>query len=363
MTTSRLILTAIVLFASLALSAQVIQPPIPAKNEVFPASHRSIQYTGRVDFSIPKKPKFWAPGVYIQAKFLGTHCTITVLDEVLYGTNHNTIAVTIDDGAPVTYKLKEKTNKIKVADKLVPGEHVITICKNTEAGIGYIELLNIVCEGLLPMPLKPTRKIEFIGNSITCGSGVDVSSVPCDKGQWYDQHNAYMSYGPVVARTLKAQYHLSAVSGIGLIQSCCNMNITMPQVFDKINQRENSIPWNFSRYQPDVVTVTLGQNDGVQDSTKFCTAYVNFIGDIRSHYPKAHIVCLTSPMADEKLKSALKQYINGVVEHVAQQGDKNVSKYFYSRSFNSGCGGHPDLKEHQLIAKELSDYLAKTMGW
>jgi hypothetical protein len=271
--------------------------------------------------------------------------------------------VTIDDQMPVKYRLKEKTNKIKVASKLSEGEHVITICKDTEAGIGYIELLNIVCDGLVSMPLKPQRKIEFVGNSITCGGGIDVADIPCNKGQWYDQHNAYMSYGPVVARTLKAQYHLSAVSGIGLIQSCCNMNITMPQVFDKINQRENSIPWIFSRYQPDVVTVTLGQNDGVQDSVKFCAAYVKFLGDLRAHYPNAHLICLTSPMADERLKAALKNYLTGVVDYVVQQGDKNVSKYFYSKSFNGGCGGHPDMKEHQLIAKELSTYIAATMRW
>jgi len=363
MCTSKRILVVLLTIASFVVHAQVVQPPTPVKKDVFPASHRAIQYTGRVDFSVPKKPRFWAPGVYVQAKFLGTHCEITVIDEVLYGTNHNSIAVIIDDGAPVKYKLREKTNKIKVADKLPPGEHIITICKNTEAGVGYIELLNIVCEGLVPMPLKPTRKIEFIGNSITCGAGMDINEVPCNKGQWYDQHNAYMSYGPLVARSLNAQYHLSSVSGIGLIHSCCDMKITMPQVFDKINQRENAIPWNFSRYQPDVVTVTLGENDGIQDSTTFCDAYVKFLTDIRSHYPKAHLICLTSPMADEKLTAALKNYITGVIDQRISQGDKNVSKCFYSRSFNSGCGGHPDLKEHKLIADELSAYIRKTMSW
>jgi Carbohydrate esterase 2 N-terminal len=123
------ILAVVAFFVAVECHAQVVQPPTPAVKNVFPASHRHIQYTGRVDFSVPKKPKFWAPGVYIQAKFLGTYCTITVLDEVLYGTSHNAIAVTIDEGAPVTYKLKEKTNKIKVAEKLAAGEHVITITK------------------------------------------------------------------------------------------------------------------------------------------------------------------------------------------------------------------------------------------
>jgi lysophospholipase L1-like esterase len=48
----------------------------------------------------------------------------------------------------------------------------------------------------------------------------------------------------------------------------------MPQVFDKVNMRIDSIPWDFKQYTPDVVTITLGQNDGIQDSVAFCSDYV-----------------------------------------------------------------------------------------
>ena len=81
----------------------------------------------------------------------------------------------------------------------------------------------------------------------------------------------------------------------------------MPQVFDKINMRSDSIAWVFNRYIPDVVTICLGQNDGIQDSTVFCTNYINFIKQVRQQYKKANIVCLTSPMADEKLVAVLKK--------------------------------------------------------
>lgn len=78
-----------------------------------------------------------------------------------------------------------------------------------------------------------------------------------------------MSYGPVTARMLDAQWMLSSVSGIGLMHSCCDMDIVMPDVYDKLNMRENKYRWNFAHYQPDVVTVALGQNDGIQDSAAF----------------------------------------------------------------------------------------------
>ena len=110
--------------------------------------------------------------------------------------------------------------------------------------------------------------------------------IPCGKGVWQDQHNAYQSYSAVTARGLNAQYHLSAVSGIGLMHSCCKMYIIMPLVFDKISMMNDTITRDFNKYQPDLVTVFLGQNDGVQDSTAFSNNYISFINQLRSYYPK-----------------------------------------------------------------------------
>lgn len=326
------------------------------------ADNPLIQYTGRIDFSNPKLPRFWNPGVYITIGFKGTYCNITLNDEELNG-QHNYIEMAIDNQPPVRVQLKGKNTTIKAAFGLDNGRHILTICKNTEASIGYLEFAGVTCSELYKLHAKPARKIEFIGNSITCGAGSDVSEKACGTGAWYDQHNAYMSYGPVTARMLNAQWHLSAVSGIGLIHSCCDMNIVMPPVFDKVNMRTDSIPWDFSKYIPDVVTITLGQNDGIQDSITFCKAYVAFIQTIRSKYPAAHIFCLTSPMADEKLVAVLKNYLTGIVNYVNAGGDANVHKYFYSKQYHSGCGGHPNLQEHTQIATELADYIKTTLQW
>ena len=275
-------------------------------------------------------------------------------DEVLWGNSHNYIEVIVDDRKPARIQLKWKNNEIKI-EGLSGGNHTITICKNTESGIGYLEFAGINCKKLLTLPVKPKRKIEFIGNSITCGTGMDLSELPCGKGQWYDQHNAYMSYGPLTARALNAQWILSSVSGIGLVHSCCNMAITMPQVFDKINMRDDSIEWDFNKYIPNIVTICLGQNDGIQDSTIFCNTYISFIKNIREKYANAAIVCLTSPMADSTLSASQKIYLSSIVSTLNESGDKEIYKYFFSKQYHHGCGGHPDLKEHKMIAAELID--------
>ncbi|HLG38748.1 MAG TPA: GDSL-type esterase/lipase family protein, partial [Chitinophagaceae bacterium] len=283
-------------------------------------------------------------------------------DEMLWGKNHNYLEVILD-GRAVRLQTKAKRDTITVSDNLSAGIHTLIICKNTEANIGYLEFVSIRCHQLVkPIP-KPSRKIEFIGNSITCGAGSDLSGIPCGKGVWHDQHNAWLSYGPVTARALNARYHLSAVSGIGLMHSCCNMDIIMPQVFDKISMRNDTINWNFKNYQPDVVTVCLGQNDGIQDSAIFCDNYISFVKRLRSFYPGAMIICLSSPMADASLTAFMKKVLTAVVSKINNEGDKRVSHYFFSKQYNNGCDYHPDLAEHQQIAKELTAFIKKTMKW
>ncbi|MFD1469599.1 SGNH/GDSL hydrolase family protein [Hymenobacter caeli] len=334
----------------------------PPKTAFFFADDKRLQYTGRIDFSDAKKPRFWAPGVYVTARFRGPSCAVVVHDELRYGTDHNYVVLAVD-GVATRQRLAGRTDTLRVAG-LAAGPHTLVLCKATETGQGYLELVGLRCARLLPPPPRPTRRLECIGNSITCGTGSDLSVAPCGQGKWYDQHNAYQAYGPRTARALGAEWQLTAVSGIGLMHSCCDMKTVMPEVFDRLNPGDKASPaWDFRRYQPDVVTICLGQNDGVQDSVAFCGRYLAFLKTVRAAYPAAHLVCLSSPMADAVLTAVLHRYLTGVVAAANAGGDAGVHKYFFSRRFSSGCGTHPDLAEHQLIAQELTAFLKQTMHW
>jgi hypothetical protein len=329
----------------------------------YKASHSFIQYTGRADFSNPERPKLWSSGAYIQIKFKGPSCSIDINDEMLWGSILNYLEIKIDDQPPRRIQLKAKENSVELASNLSKGTHTILICKNTEAENGYIEVIGFRCAELLKPDPKPKRKMEFIGDSITCGAASDESEIKCGQGQWHDQHNAYMAYGPTTARILDAQWHLSAVSGIGLMHSCCQKKIIMPQVYEKVNMARDTIAWDFKHYQPDVVSICLGQNDGIQDSTQFVSAYLEFIRRLRSYYPKARLLLLTSPMAEPELKQALTKYITSVKETTIRNGDKNIDTYVFRKRYSKGCGSHPSVSEHQEIAAELSSHLKKTMNW
>ncbi len=49
-------------------------------------------------------------------------------------------------------------------------------------------------------------------------------------------------------------------------------------------------------------------------------------------------------MSDPAFDKVARKYITGVVGFMNDHADKNVTKYFFSRSYTSGCGGHPDKK-------------------
>ncbi|MEO5944914.1 MAG: SGNH/GDSL hydrolase family protein [Ferruginibacter sp.] len=329
------------------------------RSKFYAPSNSLFQYNGRIDFSNPERPTMWASATAINFSFKGKECKAIITDEKLYGTSHNYVDIIVD-GKYKHIQLKDKKNEIVIGENLSDKIYHVTIYKSSEAIIGYIQFEGIYCNKLIKSQAEPTRKIEFFGDSITSGMGDDTTNMGCHKGQWYDNTNAYKTYGAITARALDAQYYLTSVSGIGLMHSCCDMDVIMPQVYDKISLRENKIPWDFSKYQPDVVSVCLSQNDGLQDSAKFCSAYVKFLGELRMHYPGAVIFCLSSPMADAALFAQTKKYLPSVLNAI---GDKNIHSFFFTGQFTAGCDSHPSGSQHAEIAKQLTAYIKAVMRW
>lgn len=335
----------------------------PAKPlQLFPPNYPNIEYIGRIDYSDSTAPKYWQPGVQMQFAFTGDSCGIILQDELLWGTSYNYIQLIVDS-AGKRLKLGKAIDTIWVTGNKLQEQHQVTVIKNTEAGMGFIAVKGIIARELLPLPPAFKRKIEFIGNSITCGMGNDTAGIPCGKGQWFDQHNASKAYGALTANALQAQYHLSSVSGIGLMHSCCSLPITMPQVYDKINLTGDSLAWDFNNYQPDVVSICLGQNDGVQDSTVFVNNYVQFLKQLRVYYPRAQFICVTSPMANDTLRTFLKTALKGVVQQLHKDGDLLVDSFVFEKQYTGGCDYHPSLSEHQEIATQLTAFMKEKMKW
>lgn len=328
-----------------------------------------VSFVGRTDFSCGY-PRQYASGAYFSFAFEGDWCQIDIEDQNLYGTSYNYISVLVDSLPPVRIALRSKMNKIALGNAkaylaadtialhailpdLSDGVHTVEVVRDTESQIGYTALRQLSADRITKW-LRPTNlKIEFVGNSITCGTGAFCDSVPCETGVWHDQHCASLSYGPRCARTLNAQWMLTSVSGIGLIRSCCDMEVRMPDVYDKTDLRLAQIPYDFS-FNPDVICICLGQNDGIQPVNAFVEAYVNFLATVSAKSPAAHLVLLSSPMADDTLR----EWQSNVLQLVAKQTQmERLHVFCFSQNWTGGCASHPSVAEHEEIANQLSGFL------
>lgn len=360
------------LIIALALLMAACEPKITETSGGDPV----ITYVGRTDFSDPDAPKQWAAGGYFTFGFEGGACLLGISDENPNSRRANILEIAVDDLPSMPVITKDSATGIIIGKPnadllkciggdyvscfpdLKPGVHHVTVCRNTETAMGYTTLNSILAQKVFKWTPDTKLKIEFIGNSITCGAEADTTMMPSKDYQWGDWHRAYCGYGPLTARKLNAQWSLVSVSGIGLIRSCCDMGVTMPQVYDKYVLRYDQKQYDFSTFKPNVVCICLGQNDGIQDSTAFCDAYVDFVKKVNSTNPDLQqIVLLTSPMANPELRDWLQNMLTSIEQRLKNEGVANVSKYFFSRAWNSGGASHPSVEEHEQIADELTNYL------
>lgn len=338
----------------------VIGKLAPPKTLILP-TNPNIQYMGRVDFTRPDSVLFAYPNVTIKAKFEGTSLDLLMKHHNGSNFSDNNFISIIDGGAPVKFRVHAGSQVYPIAKNLTAGTHTVEIVKITESYNGQCEFLGFkVDEGknlLTPDPL-PALKLEFYGNSITCGYGIE-------GGDRSISDNSYQAYPAVAARELNAQFHTTSYSGIGVVMGF--PTFLMGEMYNRTIALTNYTPkpanntWDFTRYVPNVVVVALGTNDyskglynGSLTTTAFIAGYKDLIAKIRVAYPNTQIVCTNSPMVtDAKLANSI---INAVVDlNVA--GDTKVYYFSFTSMTGGGYGGHPGLADGQQNGKELAAFI------
>jgi hypothetical protein len=68
-------------------------------------------------------------------------------------------------------------------------------------------------------------------------------------------------------------------------------------------------------------------------------------------------------MGNVELTGMLKNYLSGIEQYMHNSGDKKVSHFLFPGGYNNGCGSHPDMAQHQLIAEQLAGYLKRLEDW
>jgi lysophospholipase L1-like esterase len=352
------------------------------------ADDPNVRLSGRFDRRDPKAPRTSAPAASMTLRFRGVSVSALLADQFLYG-KKNYYAAFVDGGDPIRIvpNVDNETNKYPIASDLAYGEHTVSVVKKTESGIGTGRFLGFEIGGVAaPLPEKPSRRIEIIGDSISAGAGNEVrdGSELCGDAHWGEANDASRSYGVLLGQSLNAEVHVSAVSGRGLVRNYSMRYDTrpIPEVYDLVYMEQtSSIAWDTTLFVPDAVLVALGTNDfSPGDSTEparekmtpevFSEAYIAFVERLRGDYPDAHIFLLSSPMLgdgwpDATYRSATdhKASLTAVEAHFQDAGDAKVTRFFVTKLPGAGCGTHPDLAQHAAMAAELEPVLKEALNW
>lgn len=327
---------------------------------------------GRAAVNDAKQLELVGSAVNFGIGFEGRECTVyaSVPDK----NSHNYLQYELDGVYQKRIRISGGSNAPITIKAPGPGKHTLRIYKATEAHTGPILITKVVANNARTLAYSDAPLIEFIGNSITCGAAADPSEVPCGTGVYHDQHNAYMAYGPRLARSLRVNFMLTSVSGIGAYRNWNSDGPAMLQVFEKLDfQEKGTRMWNFDNYHPKIVSVALGTNDlsngdgknprKAFDASAFIDSYVKLVQLVKSKYPTAQIALLSSPMVKGASREILQNSLTTIKGKIDSlyPADKPVAMFFFEPMDPHGCSGHPDVNDHRILAEQLKPFFAKLL--
>ena len=234
-------------------------------------------------------------------------------------------------------------------------------------------------------------KIEFIGDSITSGEGAIGAKKEEDWiPMWF---SALQNYTSLTAEALNADYRIISQSGWGILTSWDNNPAAnIPEYYEQVcgiltgekNERLGAFKQNdFNSWQPDIVVVNLGTNDGgafnspewldestgktykqrlntdgsfhEEDIRKLEKAVESFLEKLRKHNQEAHIVWAYGMLGTSMMPAIYR----GVDSYLKKTGDRKVSIFQLPNMTGEtiGARSHPGNLAHEKAARELSGYL------
>lgn len=351
---------------SFFLMTGVAQPRV----QMIDADNSVFSYFGRTDRSDPKAVRFDWPGVYLRCSFTGN-----TLEIVLKGGTRDYFNVFIDD-LPVKV-IHPVADSISVVVGLEgKNAHELLITKRTEADMGMACFYGI---GISPhgkiavSTVRNSRKIEFVGNSITCGYGAEgLSGMERFKPE---TENSYLSYASIAARAFSADYALVAHSGLGIIRNYNDKSkistklAPMPPRFDRTFDTDSVKKWDFNQWIPDAVVINLGTNDYSTmphpDKAVFKRRYEQLIERILEVYGKIPVFCVVGPMTNEPCYSIVKEVVDdfNLIHRDTKVYFTGIPDGLLNNSTDLGSDGHPSYRGQRKSAAYLVPLMANVLKW
>lgn len=322
--------------------------------------------------------EFEYTGAWLKITFLGDSSTVSN-DDVMKWRDHARVMVEVDGRIMLDTSISHKRSSFVVygEDPSTPLEkHIVKITKLSEPRMSSVGLGEIEIEAEeYPVPTPEKDKfVEFIGDSITCGYGVDTLHELCPFSTMTE--NASKAYAYLAAKELGIDYSLVSYSGHGLVSGWTpNADVPkkeelLPPYYGIVAYSYNSfdgfesqsVAWEFER-QPDVVVINLGTNDFsyTQDVTEkiseYEACYIDFLKIVREKNPKAHIICSLGVMGDELFPA-----IERVVKRYSDDADDcNISTLHFTPQDAERDGLAADYHPSAVTQKKASEQMIEEL--
>jgi len=334
------------------------------------ADHTAFSYFGRTDQSDPKVVMFDWPGVYLRCAFTGKTLEIRIK-----GGTRDYFNVFVDDQpAKVIHSLTDSI--FDVSGFPGNGTHELLLTKRTEADMGVAHFYGIAIAPeakILASKVKNIRRIEFIGNSITCGYGTE--GLSGNERFKPETENSYYSYASIVARAFSADYTLIAHSGLGIIRNYNDKSkistklLPMPSRFDRVLETDTVKKWNFKQAIPDAVVINLGTNDYSTlphpDKAVFKLHYIQLIEKVVEVYGRIPVFCIVGPMTNEPCYSIVKEVVDdyNLTHNDIKVYFAGIPDGLLNSTNDLGSDGHPSYRGQRKTAACLVPLLANVLKW
>ncbi len=320
-------------------------------------------------------------GAYIEFIFSGSRLLVRMLSEFAKESESCKIAVFINGSSQLVFPLKDGIHDYQIFDFHETKTVIVRLMKITEAQYASSAISALITDD--SACIQPTgysdRRIEFIGDSITCGYGNEGTE---DSVFSTADEDASKSYAVLAAGSLQADFTLISFSGIGIISRYVEpdameplTDILMPEIYPYCDwylaHRKNWEPaekWNFGRFQPEIVVINLGTNDAsyIRDDPGkkrlFIIKYAEFIHMVRRNYKNTEIICTIGVM-ENRLNDAVKKSVDYYKERT---GDKKVVFFMQEmqcREDGYGTAMHPSVRTHEKMAWKLTRFILDNNFW
>jgi len=288
---------------------------------------------------------------------------------VKLGGSANVFFQIVVDSVPTMVVKTSGAASYSIAKGLPDGEHDVMIYRRNEAFAGAVQFLGFTVAGgkaLIPTPAKYTRRIEFIGDSITCGYGIEGKTPDCSFSA--DTEDEYFSYAGITGRNLSAEQITTSWSGIGVYRDYEGTTTEqMPVKYERALPEVTTSKWDFTQWKADVVVINLGTNDFAKGdpAANYITAMTSFVKQVRGHYAKAEIFLVLGPMLSGTSLDQARKYLSGIATSFASGGVTHVNfvELDQQKTGEIGCDYHPNTVTHQKMATKLTAAIKAKMGW